>query len=214
MPSTSDPITRQRLLDAAGEVFADLGFRTATVRDICQRAEANGAAVHYHFGDKEGLYAEVVRYAHSCALAQHPTGEPAQIAKLKPVEQLRTFVYAFLCRLLDAGRPAWHAKLMAREMVEPSHVLDRIVEEAIRPQMMMLVAIVRAVAGVELPPATMRRTTASVVSQCLFYHHARPVIGRLFPDLVFDADETLALAEHITAFSFAGIQRVAKAHKP
>ena len=214
MSPTADPVTRQRLLDAAGEVFADLGFRGATVRDICQRAGANGAAVNYHFGDKERLYAEVVRYAHCCAMEQHPTGEPAQLAKLKPAEQLRTFVHAFLCRLLDAGRPAWHAKLMAREMVEPSPVLDRLVEESIRPQMQMLVGIVRAVAGADLPPQVMRRTTASVVSQCLFYHHARPVIGRLFPDLVFDGDETIALADHITAFSLSGIQRVAKAHRP
>lgn len=213
MSPAADPITRQRLLDAAGEVFADLGFRSATVRAICQRAGANGAAVNYHFGDKEGLYSEVVRYAHGCAADQHPTGDPAHIAKRKPAEQLRMFVHAFLCRLLDDGRPAWHAKLMAREMVEPSRVLDRLVEESIRPQMQMLVGIVRAVAGSDLPAVIMRRTTSSVVSQCLFYHHARPVIGRLFPDLVFDADETVALADHITAFSLAGIQRVAKAHK-
>ena len=47
--------TRQRVLEAAGEVFAERGFRAATVREICQRAKANLAAVNYHFGDKERL---------------------------------------------------------------------------------------------------------------------------------------------------------------
>ncbi len=45
--------TRQRLIEAVGEVFAERGFRAATVRDICQRAQANVAAVNYYFGDKE-----------------------------------------------------------------------------------------------------------------------------------------------------------------
>ena len=52
--------TRRRLLDAAGEVFAEKGFAKATVREICQKAEANIAAVNYHFGDKEKLYAAVL----------------------------------------------------------------------------------------------------------------------------------------------------------
>ena len=49
------PETRERLLEAAGEVFAERGFREATVRGICKRANANNAAVNYHFGEKEEL---------------------------------------------------------------------------------------------------------------------------------------------------------------
>ena len=53
--------TRQRLLEAAAEVFAAEGFHTATVRQICARAKANVAAIHYHFGSKEELYLELLR---------------------------------------------------------------------------------------------------------------------------------------------------------
>jgi AcrR family transcriptional regulator len=52
--------TRERLLTAAAALFAEHGFRRVTVRDICEEASANVAAVNYHFGDKQGLYREVV----------------------------------------------------------------------------------------------------------------------------------------------------------
>ena len=48
--------TEKRLLEAAGEVFAEFGYRAATVRQICEKAGANIAAVNYYFGDKEKLY--------------------------------------------------------------------------------------------------------------------------------------------------------------
>ncbi|MGH8067886.1 MAG: TetR/AcrR family transcriptional regulator [Candidatus Entotheonellia bacterium] len=64
--------TRQRLLEAVGEVFAERGFRAATVRDICQRAKANIAAINYHFGDKERLYTAVLKYAFLCGLQKYP----------------------------------------------------------------------------------------------------------------------------------------------
>ena len=53
--------TKERLMEVAGQVFAEKGFRDATVREICQRAGANLAAVNYHFGDKERLYIESVK---------------------------------------------------------------------------------------------------------------------------------------------------------
>ena len=53
--------TRNKLLEAAGQVFAEHGYHSATVREICMRAGANVAAVNYHFGDKLELYTEVLR---------------------------------------------------------------------------------------------------------------------------------------------------------
>ena len=52
-------LTKARLLEAAGEEFAEKGFELARVRAICERAGANLAAINYHFGDKEQLYVEV-----------------------------------------------------------------------------------------------------------------------------------------------------------
>ena len=59
-------LTKTRLLEAAGEEFADKGFEGATVRVICDRAGVNLAAVNYHFGDKEHLYVQALLHAHRC----------------------------------------------------------------------------------------------------------------------------------------------------
>jgi AcrR family transcriptional regulator len=52
--------SKRRLLDAAEQLFADKGFEVVSVRDITQLAEANVAAVNYHFGSRDGLIALVV----------------------------------------------------------------------------------------------------------------------------------------------------------
>src|SRR5687768_14001299 len=57
--------TKQQLLEVAGRVFAERGHARATSKEICQRAKANIAAVNYHFGGKDGLYAAVLEEAHS-----------------------------------------------------------------------------------------------------------------------------------------------------
>ncbi len=56
-------LTRDKLIEAAGHVFAERGYRAATIREICRRAGANVAAVNYTFGDKMGLYTEVLRHS-------------------------------------------------------------------------------------------------------------------------------------------------------
>jgi AcrR family transcriptional regulator len=58
-PSPSSK-TRRDLLDAAERLFADFGVDRASLRSITRDAGANLAAVHYHFGSKEGLVRAVL----------------------------------------------------------------------------------------------------------------------------------------------------------
>ena len=55
--------TRERLLQAATRLFADNGYRGASVRDICNLAGTNPGAISYHFGGKRQLYRAVLRRA-------------------------------------------------------------------------------------------------------------------------------------------------------
>ena len=214
-PPSSAPDTRQRLLDAAGEIFAQRGFRDATIREICQRAGANIAAVNYYFRDKEGLYAAVIQYTHAFAVEKYdvaashgPAGDGA------PEQALRGFIRAFMDRLYDAGRPAWHGRLPAREMVDPTGALDELVQRFVRPQAGVLMDIVRTLLGPLAAEDDVRLCAMSVVGQCLHYHHSRPVITRLFPDFAYHPNDVARLADHIADFSLAGIAAIRARIRP
>src|SRR4051794_6651455 len=198
--------TRQRLLEVAGEVFAEQGFKNATVREICKRADANVAAINYHFGDKEGLYNETLRYWIRESLAKYPPDLGVD-ASATPQQKLFAYVRAFFWRIFDEGRPSWYGKLMAREMIEPTHALDECATETMRPISEVLRQIVREL----LPGAAeeqIRRTALSIVGQIVFYHHCRPAIDKLYPDVCYTRDEIGKLAEHVTQFSLAAMKNL------
>jgi AcrR family transcriptional regulator len=68
--------TRERLLDASTRLFAESGYRGASVRDICNQARANPGAVSYHFGGKRQLYRAVLRRAASHLVQVEETVRP------------------------------------------------------------------------------------------------------------------------------------------
>jgi len=198
--------TRQRLLEAAAEVFADGGYRAATIAEICRRAHANIAAVHYHFGDKQGLYAAVFDYAQQRATTEEAVAPAADASA--PEDRLRAHVTSFLTRLLDPRRPAWIARLMAHELIEPTAVLDRLVRNRMRANHAQIAGAVRDILGPDATPETVRLCTLSVISQCVFYRHSAAVVTRLYPDIV-PAKEVQRIADHVTEFSLAAIRGLA-----
>ncbi len=203
-PGGAHDATRRALLDAGADVFAEVGFHHATVRDICRRAGANVAAVNYHFGDKETLYAEVLAEQSRLAMALHPL--PAAGPDTTPAQRLEDFIRAFLQRVLSAELSARHGRMMAREMVEPTRALDRLVAESIRPQSAALSVILRDLVGPGPSEETLRLLGMSVVGQILFYCHCQPVLIRLFPGMPFNAERLDTLTLHITAFSLAAVR--------
>jgi len=134
--------TRARLLDAARGVFAQHGFQGATVREICRRAEANVAAVNYHFGSKDGLLAEALNFASLKALQQTNSREGDC-----PEVRLRLFIRDFMLMLLDENNASTQCRIMARELADPTPALNKIVREAIAPLHEFMGRLVSEIAG-------------------------------------------------------------------
>lgn len=203
---TLDP-PKQRLIDAAGPIFAESGYRAATVRDICERADVNGAAIHYHFGDKEHLYMAAVRHAaRSCFhRVEMPTWAPTVPAE----ERLHDFVRTFLLRVAVDHDPQWHGDLLMREMVLPTAACREFVQESVQPMHHILFGILRELLpgrpDQELWPHAM-----SIVGQCLHYRFGKAVVVELLGTSPLDVFGIEEIAQHITQFSLAGITASAR----
>ncbi len=193
--------TRDRLLAAAREVFAELGFKDATVREICSRAEVNVAAVNYHFNGKEALFMAALELEPIESLIG--TGSEADSAEMR----LTRFIREFMTRLLDKGCTP-HSKLIMRELLEPSPALDSIARTTLIPLHQHLTGLVREIAGDATAPEVLRRCMFSIFGQCTYYRHAKEINRHAYPELEYDAAEIEATANHIAEFSLAGLQRV------
>lgn len=198
--------TRARLLAAAGPLFAQHGFRDTGVKDICDAAGCNVAAVNYHFGSKQEFYAAVLAEAHQHAFAEHPMPDPDHG---EARDALTAWLSWWMHSMLHADRPEWLQTLMAREMADPTPALDQMVRRSIRPIYVALTTVVRRLLPRGARPTVIRDCVHSVIGQVLVYKHAAPVLRRLaaMPDCSRHGLDRLV--EHVAHFSLAGIAAIA-----
>lgn len=197
--------TRRRILEAAGPLFAEKGYEATNVREITTRAGANQASINYHFGSKEKLYVEAVRYAGSNCDQAFPMPQPP--ADATPEQQLRGFITVMLHRMLDPNVPPWHRQLIMRELAEPRHgACEAFVQAFIRPSFDMLLGVLRRLVPADVSAERLNLLGGSIVGQCLHYHHCRHVIRELVGEREHAGYDIDKLADHIFTFSLAALR--------
>jgi AcrR family transcriptional regulator len=199
--------TRGRLLAVAGEVFAEKGFRDATVAEICRRAGTNIAAVNYYFGSKENLYIEAWRHAFSESVQAHPPdGDVA--ADAPPEERLRGQVEALLERISDENNRGF--RFMQREIINPTGLLEEVMRKEIRPLQQRTERLVRELLGPQVSEADVLFCEAGIISQCINPMVVRNRLkeGKENQDGPRKIDDIAAYARHVVTFSLAGIAAV------
>ena len=199
--------TRARIFEVARDLFTDLGFDNVTVRDICKRAEANLAAVNYHFGDKLALYLEIVRSA--VGLMKAANEEMMAGQGLPADERLRLYLRGYVPKLmLIDERHAWIQKLMRNEMSEPTPGAQLIVEEILRPRVAYLTRIVAELLACPEDDPRVGRCVSAIQMQC-FACIPNPVWEQVAPRPPVRTPKSAAeMAEQIITFSLAGIRAV------
>ena len=130
MTATTHFSTKDRILGAAEELFAQFGFTGTSLRQVTSRADVNIAAVNYHFGSKENLVNEVFRRrmddmsakrlaALKTAIEKHP-------GKLEPI--LAAFIEPALAIAQDRHGGAF-ARVIARAYAEKNDALRKFISD-------------------------------------------------------------------------------------
>jgi AcrR family transcriptional regulator len=193
---------RTRILAAAGPIFAEKGFKNATVREICRAATVNVASVNYYFGDKERLYVEAVKHAHP--LRDAPQSAPEWPDGTPPRQKLADYIRAMAIPMLGARRERWQAQLLAREMMNPSTACRELVETFIRQRFNLLQQIVSEILPEGTPAHRCHLAALSIVAQFVYFRAGRGVIEMLLgAEEVAEHHRAEQLVEHITNVSFA-----------
>ena len=201
--------TKERVLKAACEVFAEKGFRDATVAEICEVADANIASVNYHFGDKEKLYDKVWRHAFEITKGTYPLD--GSLAKEPSAEDyLYSYANAILHRIFCEDEAGLFPKLLSREMASPTLALDRIAQEALFPQNQFMGDIIKQAMGAELDEQQMQFCMHSIIGQCAFFNFSRPLRDQVIGKTSMTEEEIRRIARHIAQFSIGGLKEIQK----
>lgn len=203
------PDTRLQILEAAGALFSERGYDGVTGREICMKAGVNAAAINYHFGGMEGLYAEVLQEARERFVSQNVM--ISALAQAGSLEERMTAVTRLAVRALLSKDPeSWAPRLISRELTAPSSTGAKLLVATAAPRLDMLRAVVRLATGLpEGDPAVDRccLTLAAPMQFLMIADHA--MLHGIYPTLDLSPEGADVLADHIVRFAMAGLKAVA-----
>jgi TetR/AcrR family transcriptional regulator, regulator of cefoperazone and chloramphenicol sensitivity len=203
-PPGAQEETRWRLLQAAAEVFAEVGYHAATTREICKRAEVNLASIHYYYGDKAELYREVFRlpFLNDCN-----TFATLDIAQVSSKQALESF-YAWLFPPTDEEDPMRQLflRLHAREDAEPSGVLGDAMVQAFRPNHERMQALLCREFGLAQPDTEVDRLTFAVIGLATVYFHNHAALEYFAPNLIQGRQAREQMVERLVGYALALIE--------
>ena len=175
--------TRQRLIEAALDVFGHLGFEGASTRQIAKEADANLAAIVYHFGSKEALHVAVAehivgrggarrgpRLAVAATPAALATPEAARAALIALLE-------AYADVLLGEAEAERWARFIVREQMQPSPAFEVIFGMMSRAHA-IATTLVAVALGRDPAEDAVRLRTFTLIGQVLVFRLANTMVTR------------------------------------
>ena len=194
-----------RLLEVAGQVFAEYGYARATSKEICKRASANIAAVNYHFDGKEGMYAAVLEEAHARLISIDMVAAATQ-GKADPALKLRMLLSQIVGQITNRKAGAWELRVLSRELLAPTPMMDRMVANQVAPKAQLVRGMVSSMMGLPLNHPAVSRCIVSLMGPCVMLLIVNEdVLHRVFPTLELQPQ---ALVEHLVKFTMGGMKAI------
>jgi AcrR family transcriptional regulator len=196
--------TRQALLDHATNVFAERGFEAASVREITRRAEANQAAITYHFGGKGPLYLEVLKLAVS-ALSDASVLNEEIVERVSREEAVRLFIRQQVTPLLKHGQISRYLKIFAWETLAPTPVYREFIASEKLPVMSLADRIVRKFLAADASRAEITVATIWLTQQVAPYIRHFDTMSQPPLNLKLDRGFLEQLAGNLAEMAIAGL---------
>lgn len=174
--------TRENLVNAAGELAAELGFSRVTTREVAKRAGENVGSIHYHFGSKEKLFEAVVYKAIDPQLKNPLSDVLAPYMdrlddRTVQAEAVVSAVRWFMGKLFYDDKPLWCCRVIYQLLQSPGHLRDLAYSVAIEPGVESFRRLLRRVDG-SLSFKDSIREMLIICSPIFFHADYRDIIGR------------------------------------
>lgn len=192
------PGTRRRLLDAAAQLFAERGYQGVAVRDICERACTNIAAVNYHFGGKTNLHVAAIDHARQRAL-KAMDDQPSQPGPNSPGDKLRKHLRSTIGRAFEQGPASWYIRIVLRELSDPSRSLKKVIDTHVAPPQRKLEGIIAQVIGEEADSERAKDIASSILATTAYFHTCSHTIEHLRPGYAYEASNADRLIDTLCA---------------
>ena len=201
--------TRAKILEVAGKLFAENGFRNTIHEEICRIADVNIGAINYHFQSKENLYVEAWKMAFRQSLKKHPV-DGGISPGAPPEERFRGRILSFMRRMADPENIEF--EIVHKEMATPTGFLAGAMKESLDPLRKDLLSLVRELLGDGASERYVQMCEMSIMGQCFNPavmhkrrkdHHNKGGFGPKPLDIDIET-----IADHVIRFSLAGIREV------
>ncbi len=199
-------MTKNKIISAATEEFAEHGYHAATIRNICKRAGVNIAAINYHFSGKTELYRRALEMVFAFKLPLPCAEKIYSDDDLESVlrDWIKTFLYRGNDKKILENRLL--EKIVYHEMLNPSEIFNEIFDAYLKPDVVSLEKILSK----GLPPDTaekeIKMRVFSILGSCVFYFFHYRVVEKICNEGNFLENNMDMIVNHITGQSLLGLK--------
>lgn len=201
--------TREHILKSAVELFGEKGFDQTTVRDICKHADANVAAVNYHFKGKSGLGDAVIDYLFENAFdAQQLFLEDQKITNAEEWhDALYNFVYNFISdRDKEEYKNFYRSQLIFKELNSPTELFQRMFSKYMAPMQKQLIKYIRQGLPEDASEELVSMWVITIMSQCVMFRKKQVPSMEIRKLNFSDSTVVKMVVEHIAGTVFSGLK--------